>query len=281
MRYETIPIITQYLDAGSGYDELIKEVADKSMDDDYVFISETPISTIESNLVDESTYHAGIIATLITELWCRYLWGYILCPLLGYKKRTIQNLRRLPKEARNHKQFILEHYGLKHALQPTSEAGVDLSNVPEHYVSLLPENPEQTAKTIKNRLENEYDKKVDITIIDSDATYKLHNTLFTTLPKSITGIRNNTGVFGYILQAISKKLGPSILATTLELPCEEIIELARIAEEEQTKNSEKFFETVYDMEDEFKTESSQITGNMLKNVKHVPAIIIRKNYLYH
>ena len=281
MKYETIPIITKYMEAGSGYDELIREVAGKSMDGDYVFISETPISTIESNLVDESTYHAGIIATLITQLWCRYLWGYILCPLLGCKKRSIENLRRLPKEARNHKQFILERYGLKHALQPTSEAGVDLSNVPEQYVSLLPENPEQSVETITNLLETEYNKKVHITIMDSDATYKLHNRLFTTLPKSITGIRKDTGVFGYILQAFSQKLGPSILATTLELPCEEIIELARIAEEEQIRNSENFFETVYDMEDEFNTQSSQITANMLDNVKHVPAIIIRKNYLYH
>ena len=55
----------------------------------------------------------------------------------------------MPHEARYHKQFILEKYGLKYALQPTSEAGVDLSNVPEQYVSLLPENPQKSADYIK------------------------------------------------------------------------------------------------------------------------------------
>ena len=55
----------------------------------------------------------------------------------------------MPKEAYKHKAFILKRYGLKHALQPTAEAGVDLSNVPGNYVSLLPNTPKQSANKLK------------------------------------------------------------------------------------------------------------------------------------
>jgi F420-0:gamma-glutamyl ligase-like protein len=43
---------------------------------------------------------------------------YIFGPLLRIKKRTIKNLRKLPHEARSHKQLILHYYGWKHAFKP-------------------------------------------------------------------------------------------------------------------------------------------------------------------
>ena len=267
MNYHCKPIETNYFKANEGYSRFINILTDNCLDGDYIFISETPISTIEGNLVDESEYDSGITSFLITELWCRYLWGYVICPILGYDERTIKNLRRMPKEARKHKAFILKRYGLKHALQPTAEAGVDLSNVPGNYVSLLPENPEESAFKIRDMIKEKSDKNVEIIIIDTDPTYKIKNTYFTTLPQSIKGIKNDTGIFGYILRAFTKKMGATPLAAT-------VILRANIAEECQKENSTNFFETVYNMQEKFDTKYDEISVEMLDSVKHIPAVIV-------
>ena len=158
MKPTSIPIKTNYILPNSGYDTLINHIIEYCENDDYIIISETPISIAEGNLVDEEKYTPRIMAFILTELWSKYLWGYILCPLLNYKERTITNLRKMPKEARNHKEFILKEYGFKYALQPTSEAGVDLSNVPDNYVSLLPENPQKTAHIIKEEIRKQRER---------------------------------------------------------------------------------------------------------------------------
>lgn len=276
MTYYCRAVESNYLKPGEGYRRLVENISDNCSDGDYVFISETPVSTVEGNLVDESSYTCGILSFLITELWCRYLWGYILCPLLGYSKRTIKNLRQMPKEARNHKEFILRRYGLKHALQPTAEAGVDLSNVPGNYVSLLPENPEKSAVTIKRLIRKQSGKDVEVIIMDTDPTYKFKDVYFTTLPKSISKIKNDTGIFGYVLRAFSKKLGATPLASTADLDVNELIHMANLAEECQRDNSVNFFETIYNMQETFNTKYDEISVEMLDEVKHIPAVILHK-----
>ncbi len=276
MKYCCKAIESNYLKPHEGYHGLVDNIISACQNGDYVFISETPISTIEGNLVDESEYDCGIVSFLVTELWCRYLWGYILCPLLGYSKRTIKNLRQMPKEARNHKEFILRRYGLKHALQPTAEAGVDLSNVPGNYVSLLPENPVKSAYTIKKLIKEQSGKNVEIIIMDTDPTYKFRNTYFTTLPKSVPEIKNDTGIFGYILRAFSNKMGVTPLASTVNMDINELIHMANLAEECQRNNSINFFETIYNMQETFNTGYDGVSVEMLDSVKHIPAVIVHK-----
>lgn len=275
MKPTIIPIKTNYILPNSGYDTLINHIIEYCENDDYIIISETPISIAEGNLVDEEEYTPRIMAFILTELWSKYLWGYILCPLLNYKERTITNLRKMPKEARNHKEFILEEYGFKYALQPTSEAGVDLSNVPDNYVSLLPENPQKTAQIIKEEIKKQSRKNVHIIICDTDATYSFYKWKFTTLPKSINGIKNSTGIFGYILGNFSKKLGPTPLASTVDCNIDKIIDMCNLAEQCQIDNSTTFFETVYNMKSEFNRNYDDITCELLDTVTHIPSVIIR------
>lgn len=274
MKYHCKAIESNYFKPGEGYSRLTESIIATCNDGDYVFISETPISTIEGNLVDESKYDSGIVSFLITEVWCKYLWGYLLCPILGYSRRTIKNLRQMPKQARNHKAFILKKYGIKHALQPTAEAGVDLSNVPGNYVSLLPENPDKSAYTIKELIKEKSGMNVEIIIIDTDPTYKFKDTYFTTLPKSIPGIKNDTGIFGYVLRAFSKKVGATPLASTVDMDIDEMIHMANLAEECQRNNSVNFFETIYNMQETFNAEYDEISVEMLDSITHIPAVII-------
>ena len=108
--------------------------------------------------MDEKNFKPSLVAVLLADVWAKYLWGYILGPIFRIKSRTIQNLKKLPKEARNHKQLILDYYGYKHALKPASEAGVDLSNVPGSSVCLLPEDPECVVADISAKIISNYNK---------------------------------------------------------------------------------------------------------------------------
>ena len=176
--YIVIPIETGYIKPNDNLDSIIEPAKKLMKDGDYLVIAETPISVSQGRLIDESKYTPSLTAKFLTVVWSKYLWGYILGPILGIKKRTIKNLRKLPKETERHKEVVLQLYGLKHALKPASEAGIDLSNAPGTYVSLLPKDPEKVSKEIKNKI----DKNVCVMIIDTDATYMKNNKYFTIIP---------------------------------------------------------------------------------------------------
>ena len=107
----TIPIKTDYINPGGSYDVIIEGAVKFLKDDDFLVVSETPLSIAQGRLVDESEFKPSISAYFLAEIWSKYLWGYIFGPLLRIKKRTIKNLRRLPPEARSHKEVILKYYG--------------------------------------------------------------------------------------------------------------------------------------------------------------------------
>ncbi|BDZ70714.1 coenzyme F420-0:L-glutamate ligase [Methanobacterium petrolearium] len=273
--YLTIPVNTFYIKPGEPYDIIIKNAGDLLNEDDFLVISETPIAISQGRLIDEAEFKPSISAYLLADLWSKYLWGYIFGPLFRIKKRTIKNLRKLPHEARSHKQLILHYYGWKHATKPASEAGVDLSNAPGTFVSLLPNNPQGVSEEIERKIWQIHGKKVTVMIIDTDATYKIGKTRFTSLPISIPQIKNNMGIFGYLLGRIGRIVGPTPLGVSQPRNMDEIMQIARAAEECQ-KNHENNMETVYDMQKLTNKDIKDITVEILDSVTHMPAVIVRK-----
>jgi F420-0:gamma-glutamyl ligase-like protein len=271
----TIPVVTGYIKPGESYDSLVDKASKLLQDGDFLVISETPIAISQGRLVDEAQFKPSLISVLLADVWSKYIWGYILGPLLRIKSRTIQNLRRLPKEARSHKQLILEYYGIKHALKPASEAGVDLSNVPGTCVCLLPENPQDVVEDIHKKLESKYKKDVTVMIIDTDATYQLGSTKFTSIPLAIPGIKKDLGFFGYILGRVAKIKGPTPLAVSNNNDLDKIMAIAKLAEDYQEKKEDNM-ETIYDMQKTFHKDLNGVTIEMLESIKHTPAVIVRK-----
>jgi len=245
--YRLIPISTGYIKPGEPYDVIIDNAVNLLEDGDFLVISETPLAVSQGRLVDEAEFKPSISSFILADIWSKYLWGYLLGPLLGIKKRTIQNLRRLPPEARSHKQVILHYYGWKHALKPASEAGVDLSNAPGTCVSLLPDDPQTLSEEISRKIKGISGKNVTVMVIDTDATYQIRKTKFTSLPISISEIRNDLGLFGYLLGRLGHIVGPTPLGVSKEHNIDEIFQIARAAEECQ-KIHENNMETVYDMQ---------------------------------
>ena len=273
--YRLISINTGYIKPGEPYDVIIDNAVDLLEDGDFLVISETPLAVSQGRLVDEAEFKPSISSYILADIWSKYLWGYLFGPLLGIKERTIKNLRRLPPEARSHKEVILHYYGWKHALKPASEAGVDLSNAPGTCVSLLPDDPQTLSEEITMKIKCISGKNVTVMVIDTDATYQIRKTKFTSLPISISKIRNDLGLFGYLLGRLGHIVGPTPLGVSKEHDIDEILQIARAAEECQ-KIHENNMETVYDMEKLLEGDVNTITLSMLDSINHTPAVIVRK-----
>jgi len=273
--YIVIPIYTRYIKPGEPYDIIIENSLDILEENDFLVISETPLAISQGRIVDESIVEPSISSIILAEIWSKYFWGYLLGPLMGIKKRTILNLRKLPYEARKHKKLILDYYGWKHALKPASEAGVDLSNAPGTYVSLLPKDPQKISEDIGRKIMAQIGKKVIVMVIDTDATYKLGKMKFTSLPISIPEIRNNMGILGYLMGRLGSIQGPTPLGISYPQNIDKILQIARIADECQRKNGNDM-ETVYDMQKKLNGDIKTISLEMLDSIPHVPAVIIRE-----
>ena len=269
--YIVIPIETGYIKPNEDLSSIINPAKMLMEDDDYLVIAETPISVSQNRLVDESLYTPSLTAKFLTTVWSKYLWGYVLGPLLGIKKRTIRNLRRLPEETKAHKEVVLQLYGLKHALKPASEAGIDLSNSPGTFVSLLPENPERVAKEIKA----EIGKEVCVLIIDTDATYMKNGKYFTGLPSAIDGIEADKGFFGYFKGQLSENMGSTPLGCSEEIDVETALKIANIAEDYQKSLSTEM-KTIHSVKEVLGTEFDEVTVEALDSITHTPAVIIRR-----
>lgn len=269
--YLVIPIETGYIKPNEDL-TCITEPAKEIMEDgDYLVIAETPISVSQGRLIDEAEYTPSLTAKFLTTVWSKYLWGYVLGPALKIKERTIKNLRKLPKETEAHKEVVLQLYGLKHALKPASEAGIDLSNAPGTCVSLLPDNPEKVAKDLKN----EIDKDVCVMIIDTDATYMKNGKYFTGLPIAIEGIDADNGFFGYLKGQLSENMGSTPLGCSEKMDVESALKIANIAEDYQKSLSTEM-KTIHSVKAVLGSEIDSVTIEDLDSITHTPAVIIRK-----
>lgn len=269
--YLVIPIETGYIKPNDDLNSIIEPARKLMEDGDYLVIAETPISVSQNRLVDESEYSPSLTAKFLTVVWSKYLWGYVLGPILGIKKRTIKNLRKLPKETEAHKEVVLQLYGLKHALKPASEAGIDLSNAPGTFVSLLPENPEKVACEIKESI----GKEVCVMIIDTDATYMKNGKYFTGLPEAIEGIEADKGFFGYFKGQLSENMGSTPLGCSEKMDVEMALKIANIAEDYQKSLSTEM-KTIHSVKAVLGSEIDEVTIEDLDSITHTPAVIIRK-----
>lgn len=278
--YKVIPIETHYIKPGESIDFMVDNASKLSQDGDYLVIAETPISVSQGRLVDEAEYTPSLKASFLATYWSKYLWGYILGPALGIKERTIKNLRKLPEETKRHKEVVLDLYGWKHALKPASEAGIDLSNAPGTYVSLLPERPELIAKDIHKSIQKKVNQDVTVLIIDTDATYKRKDKYFTGLPIAIPGIEANKGVFGYTMGQLCENVGSTPLGCSRDISVEEGIKIANIAEDYQ-RELPTAMATIHSAKNVLKSDSIENEGNeisveSLDSITHTPAVLIRK-----
>jgi F420-0:gamma-glutamyl ligase-like protein len=98
---------------------------------------------------------------------------------------------------------------------------------------------------------------------------------FTSLPISIPEIKNNMGFFGYLMGRLGSIQGPTPLGISHPQNIDNILQIARIADEFQRKSGNNT-ETVYDMQKKLNGDIKTISVEMLDSIPHIPAVIVRK-----
>jgi len=257
-KYKALALTTKYWKPGENHvNEIIKTIGKYVADGDFVVISEKALSTALGRIVDESKVKPNLNAKIISKFWMRIVWGYFLGLLCHFGQRLILRLREYPVEdGSRHKQVALQHAGFLQALMFGSEGAIDGSNLPYSYVSLPLENANEIADEIREGIRLKLDKKVTVVIMDTDKTHSFRNFHFTPRPKPIKGIHSRGGVFsGRKLQA------------------EEALKISNIADRARGPGSGA---TVWDMAARFGVGITDVSWDMLAQLKHKPIVIVRK-----
>ncbi|NPA62235.1 MAG: hypothetical protein GXN95_01625 [Methanococci archaeon] len=277
------PITTRYIKRGEDFIPIIIDAIRNSgiklEDGDFIVLSEKMVSTAEGNFVDESKFEPGILA-YFCYYWSKYLWGYVLGKLLNIKEEKIKNLRKLPKkETLKHKETVIKTVGLRYALKPYAEGGLDLTNVPGTYVSPLPKDPKKWAERLYNEIKKEFGVDVVVMVADTDATYRIFKWYITALPYAINGIISGIGVLGFLLGRLAEifKVGGFAGCTPLAIVGNKVYknysigQLVRIAficdrVHKTVKNINEVLE---------KYNSYVITEEILEKLEHTPIVVVK------
>jgi F420-0:gamma-glutamyl ligase-like protein len=270
-------IKTKYWRPGENYlNEIIKGVSQKVMDGDFLVLSEKAIAVALGRIVDESRVSPGLNAKIIAKIWMPIVWGYILGPLCHLKPKLIRQLRNYPKDAGSrHKQVVLQHAGLMHALMFGSEGGIDGSNLPYTYTSLPLENAQRIAEEIRRAIYDVLGKNVYVMITDTDKTYSFRNFHFTPRPKPIKGIHSLGGLIAYLAGRILrlKRRATPLAVAGCSLPTEEALRIAEFANRVRGYGAGR---TVWEMAERFGVSLTEVSWEMLEMVEHKPIVIVRK-----
>jgi F420-0:gamma-glutamyl ligase-like protein len=276
-KYHALAVTTKYWKPKEDYlSEIIKALASRVSNGDFVVVSEKAVSTALNNIVDESFISPSLNAKLISRVWMRFMWGYFLGVLCHFGHRLLQRLREYPLEAGSrHKQLALQHAGLLQTLMFGSEGGIDGSNLPYSYVSLPVKNAYALAEKIQQRIWLELRKKAAVIIVDTDKTYSFRNFHFTPRPKPMKGIHSRGGIYAYVtgrLFKLKKRSTPLAVAGCC-LQAEEALKIACIADRARGPGAGA---TVWDMAARFSVAVTEVSWDMLAEIKHKPVVIVRK-----
>jgi F420-0:gamma-glutamyl ligase-like protein len=274
--YKALAVSTEYWKPGEDYVANIIEAArGKLKDGDIVTVSEKAISTASGNIVDESKIKSSLTARFLAKYWTRIVWRYVLGPLCHLRQETIQRLKNYPiREGARHKQVALQHAGFLQALMHGSEGGIDGSNLPYSYVSLVLKDASKIVQKIQTAIRQTLSRDVTVLIVDTDKTYSIGGFHFTPRPVSFKAIHSNGGALAYIVgrSLKLKKWATPIAVAGGKLSTEEALKVATIANKARGFGAGR---TVWDMAEKFSVSLTQTSWEMLSKIEHKPIVIIR------
>lgn len=277
MRFKTFAIRTRYWHPRDDYEaEIVKAVRGVIRDRDVVVISEKALSVATGNIIDESEFSPGLMARIIARIWMKMLWGLLLGRLCHLTPGLIRRLRAFPVwEGSRHKEVALRFAGFVHALKPTSEDGIDVTNLPYALASLPLSNPVEIADKIRKRISSDLQLDVAVLISDTDKTYSWRRLHFSPRSQALKGIRTGGGFLTYFFGR-AFKLRPR--STPLALvgsgaDVEMALLLAELAHRARGYGAGK---TAWDMAERFGTRIDSVSWEMLEKIPHYPIVVIRR-----
>ncbi len=276
---EARAIKTEYWMPGSNYLEILAKALDGKINNgDIVTVSEKALSTAKGRIIDESCVQPGRLARLLACFWVRIAWGYFLGHMCHLKKENVKRLRTYPiLEGSKHKQITLWRSGFLESLLWGSEGGIDASNLPYSFVSLPLDDPSAVAEEIRLFLEERLGKKVAVMIVDTDKTYSLGRFHFTHRPKPLKGIYTFS-FFAYVLGRIFhlKRRSTPLAFSGFAVDIDVALDLAEATHRCRGSGGGR---TVWEMADRLGVGVTEVTWNMLRNMRHKPVVIFKRGAL--
>jgi F420-0:gamma-glutamyl ligase-like protein len=277
MRLKYQAVKSTYWLPGKDYTALIIDSLTQLLrDGDIVVVSEKAVATAEGNLVNEEHANPGFLAHVLARIWMRVVWGFLLGPLCHFRPETIKRLRKYPiTEGSHHKQVVIDHAGFLQALNYGSEGGIDINNLPYTYACLPLNNPEEEARSIRDRLSRATGKQVTLIIADTDSTFSARGLHFTARPHALKGITSLKGPLPMIIgRALRLKQQATPLAVVgSKLSVNEALRYSEIAHHARGYGAGR---TVWDSAKKFGVGYSEVSWEMLKNTSHYPIVLIRR-----
>lgn len=276
MKIKTITLRCQYWRPGTDVLSVISDrVKNHILDGDIIAISEKALSTALGNIEDEANIEPGAIAWFLSSIWTRRIWGGALGRIVGFKEKTIHNLKNYPqKEGAAHKQLTLSKVGLLQSLRHYSEGGIDASNLPFAYVSLPLESPEKIASTIRKHISKETGVSSTIIIMDGDTTYSWRNLHLAPRKVFTNGLIHIGGVFTFIIGRtfrLKARQTPIAISGSVISP-DRALWYARLFHKQCGGGAGR---TAWSMSEKMETSIIGVTWEMLESVEHFPITIIR------
>ncbi|MHC1627207.1 MAG: coenzyme F420-0:L-glutamate ligase [Candidatus Nezhaarchaeales archaeon] len=257
--------------------ELIKNVASNG---DYVVLSEKALSTALGLLYDESIIPSDFYSKLMTFLITRVLWGKALGKLCKLSHETVELLRRYPiNEGSRHKKLALKIGGLLQALKPTSEAGIDTTNVPGHLVSLPLTKPFEIACELREYIAKKLRVNLKVVIVDSDKCYKLKTSSNLILACRSTRLPSliNLGFLSFLIaRSLRRFFSPyatPIGFSPLNLEVNELLIISELADRARGVGAGR---TLYEVEKTFGIKATDVTWDLLNSIPHYPVVVVKK-----
>ncbi len=275
-KYMAIALKTEYWKPGVDYRSIIlKIIAGVVAEGDFVVISEKAVSIAKNRLIDESKVAPRLAARLLSKVWMRWIWGYLLGYVCHMTRKTRLRLRNYPlKEGTAHKQVCLTYAGILQSLRHGSEGGIDVTNLPYSLACLPLNNPQLEAEEIRRQIQSKTGRKVSVMIVDTDKTYKLGESYYTPLPQAIHGIDTSGGVFTYIICRMlrCRRRATPVGYAGMSLSIETVLNLAETANRARGVGAGR---TPWHMAERFRVGLTAVTWEMLESVAHYPVVVVK------
>lgn len=257
--------------------ELVKGVISSG---DYVIVSEKALSTALGLLYDESLIKSDLYSKTMTYLITNVLWGALLSRICKLSSETVLLLRKYPvPEGSRHKKLALRVGGLLQALKPTSEAGIDATNLPKHLVSLPLREPFKIAHEIRSYLAQELKIDVRVAIVDSDKCYRSKLVPRLILASRKTGLPSsiNLGFLSFLVaRAFNSFFSPYASPLGFSPTTMDVDELLVVSELADRARGFGVGRTVYEVEKKLGVKTSEITWSLLDSFPHYPVVVVKR-----
>ncbi|MEM2058456.1 MAG: coenzyme F420-0:L-glutamate ligase [Thermoproteota archaeon] len=260
--------------------EIVKLISGIATTGDYVVLSEKALSTAMGLVCDESTIDSDPYSELMVFLTVRLLWGKMLGRLCRLSPETVKLLEDYPIiEGARHKKLVLRVGGPLQALKPTSEAGVDATNLPGHLVSLPLVKPFEVARAIREYISKKLGIHVNVVVVDTDKCYKVkkHVSLILACRMTRLPMLVNLGFISFLIARAFRRFftpyATPIGFSPLGLDVDELLTVSELADRSRGFGAGR---TLSEVEKAFGVKATQITWDLLDTIPHYPVVVIKR-----